>query len=229
MMAIIIIDPGHGGSDSGATGNGLLEKNVTLTIAGKVQSYLLTYYQNADARVTRWSDTYVSLSERCNIANNVNADFFLSIHINAGGGTGYEDYIYSGLSPTGSTAQKRTTFHNAVIPVLQKYGLRDRGKKQADFYVLRNTNMDAILAETAFIDTAFDAGLLRNNTFLNDLSAAYAKGIAAILGLQPTGQPAPAIYYDIIVGGFAEDQVDAAFDEMKAAFPDWYMYKQKRS
>jgi N-acetylmuramoyl-L-alanine amidase len=226
-MAIIIIDPGHGGSDGGATGNGLVEKNLTLTIAAKVQSYLLANYKNADARVTRWSDTYVSLQQRCQIANSVNADFFLSVHINAGGGTGYEDYIFSGLSSTGPTAQKRDIFHNAVVAVLQKYGLKDRGKKKADFYVLRNTNMDAILAEAAFIDTTFDANLLKNETFLNDLSAAYAKGVATILGLQLIQPPEPVIY-DIIVGGFSEANVDQAFNDMKAAFPDWYMYKKKR-
>ncbi|GGE85050.1 N-acetylmuramoyl-L-alanine amidase [Priestia taiwanensis] len=226
-MAIIIIDPGHGGSDSGGTGNGLVEKNLTYTIAAKVQSYLLTYYQSADARVTRWSDTYVSLDQRCQIANNANADFFLSIHINAGGGTGYEDYIYSGLSSTGPTAQKRDIFHNAVVPVLQKYGLKDRGKKKADFYVLRKTNMDAILTEAAFIDTTFDANLMKNETFLNDLSAAYARGVATILGLKPVQPPSSPIY-DIIVGGFSEADVDDALNKIQSAFPGWYMYKKKR-
>lgn len=79
--------------------------------------------------------------------------------------------------------------HTAVNPVLIKYGLRDRGAKKENYAVLRETAMDAILTETAFIDTAFDANLLKNPQFIEDLSQAYANGIAAILGVAPNPQP----------------------------------------
>ena len=75
--------------------------------------------------------------------------------------------------------------HAAVNPVLTKYGLRDRGAKKANYAVLRETAMDAILTETAFIDTTFDANLLKNPQFIEDLSQAYANGIAAIFGVAP--------------------------------------------
>jgi N-acetylmuramoyl-L-alanine amidase len=185
----LVIDPGHGGTDTGATGNGLLEKNLTLQIATRVRDILCTNYM-VDIRMTRDTDVFISLSERARIANSFGADYFFSIHINAGGGTGYEDYIYIGLSDSSSGAAKQRTFHNAVVPVLQKYVLPDRGRKKADYAVLRETSMDALLAEVAFIDSS-DANLLKNPQFIEDLSQAYAFGLAQILGLQANLNPQP--------------------------------------
>ncbi|MDZ5610220.1 N-acetylmuramoyl-L-alanine amidase [Bacillus pseudomycoides] len=184
----LIIDAGHGGYDSGAVGNGLIEKNLTLQIARRVRDILLANY-TINIKMTRDSDVFIALSERANIANSFGADFFISFHINSGGGTGFESYIYNGLSDSSSAAAKQQKMHAAVNPVLTKYGLRDRGAKKANYAVLRETAMDAILTETAFIDTTFDANLLKNPQFIEDLCQAYARGIAAILGL--TANPNP--------------------------------------
>ncbi|WP_459503595.1 N-acetylmuramoyl-L-alanine amidase [Bacillus sp. C1] len=186
----LVIDAGHGGQDSGAVGNGLVEKDLTLQIAKRVQEILLENYA-IDVKMTRDSDVFIPLSERANIANNFGADFFISFHINSGGGTGFESYIYNGLSDSSSAAAKQRKMHAAVNPVLTKYGLRDRGAKKANYAVLRETNMDALLTETAFIDTTFDANLLKNPQFIEDMSQAYAKGIVEILGLTPTPTPTP--------------------------------------
>ncbi|MBO1580066.1 N-acetylmuramoyl-L-alanine amidase [Bacillus sp. XF8] len=184
----LIIDAGHGGYDSGAVGNGLVEKNLTLQIARRVRDILLANY-TINIKMIRDSDVFIALSERANIANSFGADFFISFHINSGGGTGFESYIYNGLSDSSSVAAKQQKMHAAVNPVLTKYGLRDRGAKKANYAVLRETAMDAILTETAFIDTTFDANLLKNPQFIEDLCQAYARGIAAILGL--TANPNP--------------------------------------
>ncbi|HEK9099619.1 N-acetylmuramoyl-L-alanine amidase [Bacillus pfraonensis] len=184
----LVIDAGHGGYDSGAVGNGLIEKNLTLQIAKRVRDILLTNY-TINIKMTRDSDVFISLSERANVANAFGADFFISFHINSGGGTGFESYIYNGLSNTSSAAAKQQKMHAAVNPVLTKYGLRDRGAKKANYAVLRETAMDALLTEAAFIDTTFDANLLKNPQFIEDLCQAYARGIAAILGL--TANPNP--------------------------------------
>ncbi|WP_017149713.1 N-acetylmuramoyl-L-alanine amidase [Bacillus bingmayongensis] len=184
----LIIDAGHGGYDSGAVGNGLIEKNLTLQIARRVRDILLANY-TINIKMTRDSDVFIALSERANIANSFGADFFISFHINSGGGTGFESYIYNGLSDSSSAAAKQQKMHAAVNPVLTKYGLRDRGAKKANYAVLRETAMDAILTETAFIDTTFDANLLKNPQFIEDLCQAYARGIVAILGL--TANPNP--------------------------------------
>ncbi|CAI8807281.1 N-acetylmuramoyl-L-alanine amidase [Bacillus pseudomycoides] len=184
----LVIDAGHGGYDSGAVGNGLVEKNLTLQIAKRVRDILLANYA-INIKMTRDSDVFISLSERANIANSFGADFFISFHINSGGGTGFESYIYNGLSDSSSAAAKQQKMHVAVNPVLTKYGLRDRGAKKANYAVLRETAMDALLTETAFIDTTFDANLLKNPQFIEDLCQAYARGIAVILGL--TANPNP--------------------------------------
>ncbi|MEI4802086.1 N-acetylmuramoyl-L-alanine amidase [Bacillus sp. FJAT-51639] len=186
----LVIDAGHGGYDSGAVGNGLEEKNLTLQIAQRVRDILLaTYY--VDIEMTRDSDVFVALSERANIANSYNADFFISFHINSGGGTGYEDYIYNGLPSGSSAAMKQAKMHEAVRTVLNQYGLQDRGAKTADYAVLRETAMDALLTETAFIDTTLDANLLKNQQFIEDLCQAYTKGIANIMGLSAKENPNP--------------------------------------
>lgn len=84
-MVKIFIDPGHGGTDSGAVGNGLQEKALTLTIASKIRSILLAEYQNVSVLMSRTGDETVTLTQRTDAANVWGADYFLSIHINAGG------------------------------------------------------------------------------------------------------------------------------------------------
>ncbi|MGG0187759.1 N-acetylmuramoyl-L-alanine amidase [Bacillus rhizoplanae] len=187
----LVIDAGHGGYDSGAVGNGLVEKNLALQIAQRVHNILLAKYY-VDIEMTRDSDVFVALSQRANIANLYHADFFVSFHINSGGGTGYEDYIYNGLPSGSSTAGKQAKMHEAVRSVLTQYGLRDRGAKTANYAVLRETAMDALLTETAFIDTAFDTNLLKNQQFIEDLCQAYTRGIANIMGLSAKENPNPA-------------------------------------
>ncbi|PFJ01680.1 sporulation protein [Bacillus cereus] len=184
----LVIDAGHGGYDSGAVGNGLVEKELTLQIARRVRDILSANYP-INIKMTRDSDVFISLSERANIANSFGADYFISFHINSGGGTGFESYIYNALSNSSSAYEKQQKMHAAVNPVLTKYGLRDRGAKKANYAVLRETAMDAILTETAFIDTTFDANLLKNPQFIEDLSQAYANGIAAIIGVAPNPNP----------------------------------------
>src|SRR5690625_2559502 len=96
QMTKIFIDPGHGGSDPGAVGNGLREKDLTLKISKKIANILKDYH--CSVKLSRTGDQTLSLKQRTDMANKWGADFLLSVHINAGGGTGYEDFIYNGLS-----------------------------------------------------------------------------------------------------------------------------------
>ncbi|MCY8369095.1 N-acetylmuramoyl-L-alanine amidase, partial [Bacillus spizizenii] len=155
-MVKIFIDPGHGGSDPGATGNGLQEKTLTLQIALALRTILINEYEGVSLLLSRTSDQYVSLSDRTNAANSWGADFFLSIHINAGGGTGFESYIYPGVgAPT-------TTYQSAIHSnVIQAVDFADRGRKTANFHVLRESAMPALLTENGFIDTVADANKLK--------------------------------------------------------------------
>lgn len=70
FMVKIFIDPGHGGNDPGAVGNGMQEKNLTLSIATQIRDMLVSEYENAEVRMSRTGDTAVSLTERTNMANN---------------------------------------------------------------------------------------------------------------------------------------------------------------
>lgn len=88
-MVKIFIDPGHGGTDPGGAGTGLLEKNITLEIGTRVRSIQLNEYQGALVRMSCSGDQTVSLKRRTDAANSWGADFLLSLHVNAGGGTDF--------------------------------------------------------------------------------------------------------------------------------------------
>lgn len=183
MMKKVWLDAGHGGTDSGTAGNDLREKNVTLQLVLHAQAYLEQNYSNVEVQLTRTTDVYVSLSERANRANSLGADVFVSMHINAGGGTGFETYTHTTRDRDQSpTLQKM--LHSEILITMQKFGtIVDRGLKAANFAVLRETIMPAVLTENLFIDTAVDADKLKNETFLREIGEAHARGIAQYLGL----------------------------------------------
>ena len=177
-MVKLYIDPGHGGSDPGAVGNGIEEKNITLQIAIQIRDILLAEYENVSVQMSRTDDQTVSLDARTNAANNWNADFFLSVHINSGGGSGFESFVYPGVGRPTVTYQE--LIHQKVLEQVQ---FIDRGLKQSSFHVLRESNMDAILTENGFIDHSEDAGKLKSSGFLENLARGHAYGIADAFGL----------------------------------------------
>lgn len=182
MTKKIMIDPGHGGHDPGAVANGLKEKDLTLTIAKKTKVILEKLY-GATVKLTRSTDVYVDLSQRARLANNWGADYFASIHINAGGGTGFETFRFDKLSAASSTGKQQKIVHDSIYnKIKEKAG--DRGKKSKNLAVLRETKMPAILTENLFIDREKDAALLKQDAFLNLLAEGHAEGIAAAVGLK---------------------------------------------
>lgn len=169
---IIVIDPGHGGTDPGAVGNGLQEDNLTLDIANRARSYMTTNYP-ATVYQTRTTDTYVSLDARTSFANSRAANFFVSMHINS-----YSTSTPNGLetfSYPGSTNGARLAT-NIYDKLKASFGTL-RGVKTADFYVLHYTNMPAALGETGFISNASDASKLSTTTFRQQLAQQYAAGM----------------------------------------------------
>lgn len=201
MATKIFIDPGHGGNDAGAGGNGLQEKDVTLKIALETRRILVEEYEGVTVKMSREKDATVSLNQRTNAANNWNAAFFLSIHINAGGGTGFESYRYvQNGSSTTMTAQK-----NIHAAVLSASNWKDRGQKWANLHVLRESKMPAVLTENGFIDTASDAAKLKDTSFLKKLGRAHAQGVAKTFGLkEKTPPPSTGTLYRIIAGSYAD-------------------------
>ncbi|CAJ1003583.1 MULTISPECIES: N-acetylmuramoyl-L-alanine amidase [Bacillales] len=169
---IIVIDPGHGGDDPGATGNGLKEKDLTLDIALRTRNYIVANYP-ATVYMTRSSDTTVSLSSRTSFANARNADFFVSMHINSATNTsanGIETYAYPG-SVNGKRLATET--YNQLKSSFSSH----RGVKEYAYYVLTYTNMPATLGETGFISNASDASKLAQSSFRQTLATQYANGM----------------------------------------------------
>ena len=166
----VFIDAGHGGTDPGAVGNGLKEKDIVLSIATKLGALLNG--RGISIKYSRTTDTYLSLEERARLANAWGADLFVSIHANSATSSvrGTECYTH----PTANTATK-TLSGNISRAIASKFGISNRGHKEANFAVLRLSNMPAILVETAFISNSSDANLL--NTRQADFSVTIANSI----------------------------------------------------
>ena len=183
-MIKVVLDPGHGGKDPGAVSNGLKEKDLNLDISNRV-AHKLSFY-DANVILTRTVDMDLSLGERCSIANNQMADYFCSIHVNAGGGTGFESFIYTGAAA--KTENLRYVIHNKVADYYKNAGFMDRGKKRANFAVLRETNMPAVLLENLFLDNEKDTVKLKDDSFIDGLAGAIADGLVAALGIPQKSQ-----------------------------------------
>lgn len=187
MAKKVFLDPGHGGSDPGAVANGLKEKDLTLKIAKAAEKYLKEKYEGVSVKLSRTGDSYPSLSARAKAANDWGADYFVSIHINAGGGTGFESYIFNG-----TVSSKTKEYQKKVHQVIAAGdGWADRGMKRANFHVLRETRMSALLTENGFIDRKEDAAKLKDPAFLKKLGRLHAEGIAKAFGLRKKSKPAP--------------------------------------
>ncbi|MBD1939628.1 N-acetylmuramoyl-L-alanine amidase [Microcoleus sp. FACHB-68] len=170
--AVVIVDPGHGGRDVGAVGIGAIrEADIVLDISLQVAQLL--EQQGVQAILTRSDDREIDLEPRVQLAERVNATLFVSIHANAIDMSrpevnGIETYYYS------NGERLAATIHNSM---LQSTGSRDRGVRQARFYVLRKTSMPAVLVETGFVTGAEDAPKLANAAYRQRMAEAIARGI----------------------------------------------------
>ncbi len=180
----LYLDPGHGGTDPGAVGNGLKEKDLNLDIALRIRDILINNYSDISVKMSRTTDTFITLAQRTKEANTWKADYFLSIHINAfnGAAFGYEDYIHSSLSNTSLTAQYRDILHEEITNVNELY---DRGKKKANFHVLRETKMPAMLTENGFIDNVNDAAKMNDPNWRQKVAQGHVNGLVRAFKLTP--------------------------------------------
>ena len=196
----LYLDPGHGGSDPGAQGNGLKEKDINLDIALKIRTILIDNYENVNVKMSRTKDTARSLNQRTSEANAWGADYFLSIHCNSfnGSAQGYEDYIHSSLSDGSTTAKHQDTMHAAIIKVNE---LQNRGNKKSNFHVLRESSMPALLTENGFIDNKHDAALMKKASWREKVAQGHVNGLAKAFNLSRKQSDSGSLY-KVIAGSF---------------------------
>ncbi|SFD41007.1 N-acetylmuramoyl-L-alanine amidase [Lentibacillus persicus] len=195
----LYLDPGHGGSDAGAQGKGINEKTLNLDIALRIRTILTQDYKGVRVRMSRSDDRTKSLRERTNEANGWGADFYLSIHCNAfnGAARGYEDFIYSSLSDRSDTAAHQRAIHKEVMKTNE---LPDRGLKKANFHVLRETAMPALLTENGFIDNPADARKMANPAWRQAVARGHVNGLAKAFKLKLAASNQALC--KVIAGGF---------------------------
>ncbi|HEY9910013.1 MAG TPA: N-acetylmuramoyl-L-alanine amidase, partial [Thermosynechococcaceae cyanobacterium] len=169
---VVVIDPGHGGPDPGAIGiRGIQEKEIVLDISRQVATLLEK--QGVQAVLTREDDRDLDLEPRVQLAQQVKAALFVSIHANAidlsrPEVNGLETYYYeSGL-------ELARSIHASV---LASTGMADRRVRQARFYVLRRTSMPSVLVETGFVTGRDDAARLSSPAFRSQMAAGIVRGI----------------------------------------------------
>lgn len=172
----VFIDPGHGYQDSGATGNGLLEKNVNLDIATRLNNQL--YGAGALTVMSRKGDTFDSLEERVNKGAKANADIFISVHANANDNSsanGTETYY----DKTYQSANSLRLAQNIQPRMVSALGTRDRSVKTAGFYVIKYSKMPSVLLETGFVTSPIDANILKQSTKKDRLAAGITQGVSS--------------------------------------------------
>lgn len=185
---IIVLDPGHGGSDPGAIGpTGLQEKQVTLPIAEYLKSILEA--KGAKVILTRTTDVDVygphasgvdELQARVNVANGNQADAFISIHINSFSNPnvgGIATYYFDGSDQSkklASSVQEQIAEHSGFNG--------DRGIQPGNLYVLRHSLMPSILVELGFISNPKEEGHLKESETQKDFANELAKGLELYFG-----------------------------------------------
>ena len=203
---VVVLDPGHGGTDPGTAHNGLAEKDLNLKIALYAKAEL-EQYGNVKVYLTRSTDTYVGLEDRVSYAQSVGAKVFVSIHVNYDADSSVEgaEIYYPNTNYNATVSVQGADLATKVLNNLKTLGLQARGIKtrdcmdhsaqyqyadgsQADYYsVIRNckkAGIPGIITEHAFISNIEDVTKhLSSNEQLQQLGIADATGIAQSLGL----------------------------------------------
>lgn len=170
---LVYIDPGHGGSDPGASGNGIIEKHYVLDLGLRVKQKLEA--KGIEVAITRTDDTYVSLNDRAIRSNNIGADAFVSIHANAAVSTAYgiETFYYKDIgNPLATSLQNK---------LINYTGAYNRGVKKDNFYVVTYTNMPSALVEVGFMTNKGDADKLKTPEYQEKLVNAIVDGTVKYL------------------------------------------------
>lgn len=182
---IIVLDAGHGGSDPGASGNGLIEKNLTLSMLNKARA-LFDSDGTIKCYATRTTDTYPSFNDRTDLGNEV-GDAFISIHINAAANTsaaGTETYsLYANDQGNGLTSYGLAS--EILKNLLSQLGTKDRKVKSENWIVLRQSKIPASLIEIGFITNSGDAAIMGSDTGQQKVAQAIFDSVKNLFNQYP--------------------------------------------
>lgn len=173
----IVIDPGHGGDRPGACYEDIMEKDIDLAVSLKLVSILQN--QGFQVIMTRSTDVEIGLYERADLANAADADVFVSIHANATENLPDYQGIYTYYHPSSNRGARLA--QAIQTPLCQITGGIDRGIKDADFVVLRETDMCAVLVEMGFMTNHEELMNLTNDSYQQLLAQGIAQGIVDYL------------------------------------------------
>ena len=172
----MIVDPGHGGKDPGASGHGVREKDINLIIATKLARLL----QEAGGRVimTRTNDVFIELDDRAAAAENYNADILVSVHADS-----ISRSSVSGATVlTGARASQYSKRAAWMIDAeLKKAGIKCRANRSQSLRVCDGHSKPAVLVETGFLTNRQEARNLDSDWYQNKIATAIAKGVARYL------------------------------------------------
>ncbi len=205
-VKVVVLDPGHGDKDFGATYNGVVEKEVTLKVASYARDYLLNNYNNVEVFLTREDDTIfdqekkVDLELRCEFAKEHSADILVSIHFNSS-----EKHNINGcegwVSRRENVGKQSMELGETVVDEICRLGIKrrqvsvrrsndmfDENGEPYDYYAINRhcaaRNIPGVIIEQCFVDDLTDLEFCTTEEGLKKLGEANARGIAKYLGLE---------------------------------------------
>lgn len=232
----IMLDAGHGYNTPGKRSpDGLQEYAFNRKVAAFAKQ-LFEGYENVTVYFAHSDQQDVPLKQRTDSANQLNVNVYVSIHANAYGNTwnaagGIETYVYLSKPKEAYELAQKIQDH-----LIAETGLKNRGVKTADFHVLRETKMTAVLAECGFMTNQTEANLMRTEAFQLKCATAIVKGVAQHYSLtkKPAAAPTPPTkpasgLYKVQAGAFADQKnAEALVNRLTAAgFEAFIVYEKK--
>ncbi len=205
-LPTVVIDPGHGGKDEGTEWHGLAEKTLTLDVGQRVDRMLKT--AGFSTVLTRSDDTFVTLPDRVRVANQYEDAVFVSIHFNSdhdtsssGVQTHYPKHkdvadpawtwvgLFAKPEPP-SPDESEALAGDIQAAIVTRTEAKSRGIFANDFYVVHHTRCPAVLIEGGFVSNTFEAQLLRNEVYRENLAIGISQGVMSFVKAR-SAHPAP--------------------------------------
>jgi N-acetylmuramoyl-L-alanine amidase len=210
-FAVVILDPGHGGQDSGAICGAMLEKDITFDVAQRIDRLLQA--EGFATVMTRVGDAYVSLAERVALTNRVPKCVLISIHFNEDNkavSSGIETYYAAHQAPPGASliswlpflqrtvAQEPDPESQSLAGFIQEALVArtqavNRGTKAQQFFVIANVGHPAVLVEGGFLTNTEDIAKLASADYREQIAAAITEGVIRYRDLVKDRQPTLAV------------------------------------